>query len=129
MAYGLNKVMVIGYLGRDPEMRFTPNGKPVTCFCVACDRSWKNADGETITETEWFNVITWGKQAETAKNVLKNRSPVYLEGRLHTRTWQDKHGNQQTSIEIIAQEILLLSEMTGRKLENNESEGEEEYPF
>jgi len=110
MARGLNKVMIIGYLGRDPEMRFTPTGKSVASFSVACTRSWKSADGEVHTEIEWFNVIAWGELAEVSKQYLAKGSLVYVEGRLQTRTWQDNEGNQHKSIEITARDIMLLND-------------------
>lgn len=126
MAPGLNKVMVIGYLGRDPEMRFTPSGKSVTNFSVACNRSWKNAEGEKITETEWFNVLAWGSLAETSKQFLKKGSLVYVEGRLQSRSWQDKEGRPHKSVEIVAQDIIALSSQSKDKDSVEDSEG---YPF
>ena len=81
MARGLNKVMVIGYLGRDPEMRFTPSGKSVANFSIASSRSWRTPNGETHTETEWFNVVTWENLAEFSKEHLKKGSRIYVEGR------------------------------------------------
>ena len=126
MAPGLNKVMVIGYLGRDPEMRFTPSGKSVTNFSVACNRSWKNAEGEKITETEWFNVLAWGSLAETSKQFLKKGSLVYVEGRLQSRSWQDKEGRPHKSVEIVAQDIIALSTPSNDKDSVEDSEG---YPF
>ncbi len=110
MARGLNKVMIIGYLGRDPEMRFTPSGKSVANFSVGCTRSWKDADGNEQSETEWFNVVAWGDLAEVSKQYLSKGSLVYVEGRLQTRTWQDDQGKQQKSIEITARDILLLND-------------------
>lgn len=128
MACGLNKVMVIGYLGRDPEMRFTPSGKSVSSFSVACDRTWITSDGEKHRETEWFNIIAWGDLAEIAKQFLSKGSLVYVEGRLQTRSWQDNEGATHKSIEIVAREILLLNDKTNsEKMED--SEGFEAYPF
>ncbi len=85
MSRGLNKVMIIGNLGREPEMRYTPSGRPVTTFTVATSRSWNTADGERHTETEWFNVVTWGNLAEICKQYLTKGQQVYIEGRLQTR--------------------------------------------
>jgi len=110
MVRGLNKVMAIGNLGRDPEMRFTPNGKLVTNFTIASNRSWKSIDENLHTETEWFNVVAWANLAEFAKECLGKGSLVYVEGRLPSRSWQDRDGNQHRSIEIIAQNLLLLSD-------------------
>jgi single-strand DNA-binding protein len=129
MARGLNKVMVIGFLGRDPEMRFTPSGKSVANFSIASSRSWKTADGETHTETEWFNVVAWERLAEISKEYLSKGSRIYVEGRLQSRNWQDGEGIQHKSIEIVAQDILLLSDNKNDD-GSTDSEGENEiYPF
>ncbi|HEX7557083.1 MAG TPA: single-stranded DNA-binding protein, partial [Leptolinea sp.] len=90
MSYGLNKVMIIGNLGRDPEMRYTPSGRPVTTFLVITNRSWTTADGERHTDTESFNVVAWGNLAEICKQHLLKGKQVYIEGRLQTRHWDDK---------------------------------------
>lgn len=128
MANCLNKVMIIGYLGRDPEMRFTPSGRSVSNFSVACNHTWKSTDGEKHVETEWFNIVTWGKLAEISKQYLVKGSRVYVEGRLQSRTWQDNKGAQHKSIEIVAADILMLSE-TNNQSEMDDSEETEEYPF
>jgi single-strand DNA-binding protein len=125
MVNGLNKVMVIGHLGRDPEMRFTPNGKSVSNFCVACNRSWQGSDGNIHTDTDWFNVVAWGDLAEEAKQRLQKGNLVYIEGRLQTRNWQDTQGQQHKSVEIIARDILLLSET--QKVKISEEDGCEDY--
>jgi single-strand DNA-binding protein len=129
MAQGLNKVMVIGYLGRDPEMRFTPSGKSVANFSIACSRSWKTTEGETRSETEWFNVVAWEKLAEISKEHLKKGSRVYVEGRLQSHSWQDNEGNQHNSVEIVARDILFLSEgLNMNETSTPEADGED-YPF
>ena len=129
MVRGLNKVMVIGNLGRDPEMRYTPTGKSVTNFSVASNRTWKSADGEKHTDTEWFNVVAWGYLAENTKQLLTKGSRVYVEGRLQTRTWQDNQGNQHKSVEIIANDVLLLGDNDVEENEIDYSEEIETYPF
>lgn len=129
MVRGLNKVMVIGNLGRDPEMRYTPSGKSVTNFSVASNRTWKSADGEKHTDTEWFNVVAWGYLAENTKQLLTKGSRVYVEGRLQTRTWQDNQGNQHKSVEIIANDVLLLGDNDVDENEIDDSEEIETYPF
>jgi len=91
---GLNKVMIIGYLGRDPEMRYTPAGRPVTSFSVATTRGWTNSNGERREETEWFNVVAWGNLAEICKQRLRKGQQVYIEGRLQTRGWEDAEGKK-----------------------------------
>lgn len=110
MSKGLNQVMIIGHLGRDPEMRYTPSGRSVTTFTVACTRTWNSADGERHTETEWFNVITWGNLAETCKQHLTRGNQIYIDGRLQTRRWEDSEGCKHASVEIVANEILKLGD-------------------
>jgi len=110
MSRGLNKVQIIGHLGKDPEMRYTPSGKPVTTFSVAVSRSWNSADGERHSETEWFSVVAWGNLAEICKQYLVKGQQVYIEGRLQTRRWDDKEGVKHTSVEVVANEMMMLGE-------------------
>ncbi len=131
MSRGLNKVMIIGNLGRDPEMRYTPSGKPVTTFSVATSRTWSTSDGEKREETEWFNVVAWSSLAEICKQYLTKGQQVYIEGRLQTRHWDDQEGNKHTSVEIVANEMIILSERreSGEGTSESESSEEEEFPF
>ena len=110
MSRGLNKVMIIGNLGRDPEMRFTPSGRPVTSFSVAVNRSWNTPEGERREETEWFNVIAWGNLAETCKQYLSKGRLVYVEGRLQTRRWEDAEGKKHFSTEVVANEMIFMED-------------------
>ena len=110
MARGLNKVIIIGNVGRDPEIRYTPSGRPVTSFSVATTRSWVSADGERREETEWFNVVAWGTLAEICKQHLTKNQQVYVEGRLQTRGWEDEHGKKHFRTELVANEMILLGE-------------------
>jgi single-strand DNA-binding protein len=110
MGRGLNKVMIIGSLGRDPEMRYTPNGRPVTSFSVATSRSWTSAEGERREETEWFNVVAWGNLAEICKTHLNKGQQVYVEGRLQTRGWDDGEGKKHFRTELVANEMILLGD-------------------
>lgn len=110
MGRGLNKVMIIGNLGRDPEMRYTPSGRPVTTFSVGASRSWNSSDGERHSETEWFNIVAWSNLAEICKQYLTKGQQVYIEGRLQSRRWEDKEGNKHTTIEIVASEMMMLGE-------------------
>ena len=110
MSRGLNKVQIIGHLGKEPEMRYTPSGKPVTTFSVAVSRSWNSADGERHSETEWFNVVSWGNLAEICKTYLTKGQQVYIEGRLQTRRWDDKEGVKHTSVEVVANEMMMLGD-------------------
>ena len=122
MSRSLNKVMIIGHLGRDPEMRYTPSGRPVTTFTVATSRSWNTVDGERHSETEWFNIVAWGNLAEICKQYLTKGQQVYIEGRLQTRKWDDKEGNKHYTTEIVAQEMMMLGE---RKDSNHTNHGDE----
>jgi len=109
MSRGLNKVMIIGNLGRDPEMRYTPNGKPVTSFSVASSRQWITSEGERRDETEWFNVVAWGNLAEICSRYLTKGQKVYVEGRLQTRSWEDVNGQKHFRTEVVASEMIILS--------------------
>ena len=110
----LNKVMIIGNLGRDPEVRYTPNGNAVCNVSVATTRQWKNKDsGERQEETEWHRVVFYDRLAEIAGEYLKKGRSVYVEGRLKTRKWQDKEGKDQYTTEIIATEMQMLGGREG----------------
>ncbi len=130
MSRGLNKVILIGRLGRDPEMRYTPSGKPVTSFSVATTRSWVNADGERREETEWFNVVAWGNLAEICKQCLSKGQQVYIEGRLQTRGWEDEAGNKHYRTEVVANEMIALGERREAQAPKQAKADEaEEFPF
>lgn len=127
MTRGLNKVMLIGRLGRDPEMRYTPSGRPVTTFSLGTNRSWTTPEGTKRTETEWFNVVAWSNLAEICKQYLVKDRLVYIEGRLQTRHWEDQEGNKHSSTEIVANEMIMLDD---RRENNQDFEHEEdEFPF
>ena len=115
MAKDLNKVMVIGRLGKDPEMRYTAGGSPVTTFSVAAGRQWKDGGGEAREETEWFNVVTWNKLAEICNEHLRKGSRVYIEGRLQTRQWQDQEGQTRYRTEVIASDMIMLDSRGARE--------------
>lgn len=110
MPRGLNKVIMIGRVGREPEMRYTPSGRPVTTYTIGITRSWNSSDGERHYETDWFNVVAWGNLAEICKQHLTKGQLIYIEGRLQTRFWEDTEGNKHSSTEIIANEMILLSD-------------------
>jgi single-strand DNA-binding protein len=109
MARGLNKVMLIGNLGKDPEMKYTPSGMPVTTFSVAVSRSWRTPEGENREETEWFRVVAWQKLAETCNEYLRKGMRVYIEGRLQTRKWTDQQGQERYTTEVVANEMVMLT--------------------
>lgn len=123
---GLNKVMIIGNLGSDPEMRFTPSGSPVTTFSLACNRKFQQ-DGQSKEETEWFSVVAWNKQAESCNQYLSKGSQVYVEGRLHTRNWAGQDGQKHYRTEVIANQVMFLDRKQGGQRE--EYWGDEELPF
>ena len=125
MGRGLNKVMIIGYLGRDPEMRYTPTGRPVTSFSVATSRSWTAAEGERREETEWFNVVAWGTLAEICKSHLSKNQQVYIEGRLQTRGWEDETGKKHFRTELVANEMILLGDR--RREQQHHDEGDVDF--
>jgi single-strand DNA-binding protein len=130
MSRGLNKVMIIGRLGRDPEMRYTPSGRPVTTFSVATSRNWTTSDGEKHVETEWFNVVAWGNLAEICNQFLSKGQQVYIEGRLQTRHWDDQEGHRHTSVEVIANEMIMLGDRRESDENSNEANNDdEEFPF
>lgn len=104
----LAKVMLIGNLGGDPEMRFTPSGTPVTSFSIATNRVYTAPDGERKQETEWFRVSAWRKQAESCNQFLTKGKLVYVEGSLRTRTWEDRDGQRRTTLEVNADRVLFL---------------------
>jgi len=104
----LNKVMIIGNLGRDPEMRYTPSGQPVTQFTVAVNRNYKNQAGEWQEETEWFRIVAWGPLAERTAEYLRKGRKVYVEGRLQTRQWEGQDGQKRYTTELIANQVTSL---------------------
>jgi len=110
MARDLNKVMLTGRLGADPEMRFTPQGSAVTTFRVASNRPWKSGDGAQHEDTEWFRIVAWDKLAEICNEYLKKGTRVYIEGRLQTRSWEDRDtGEKRYITEVVAQDMLILT--------------------
>jgi single-strand DNA-binding protein len=110
----VNKVILIGNLGRDPEMRYTANGSAVCSLRLATTRNWKNREtGDKMEETEWHSVVLYDRQAEIAGEYLKKGRPVYIEGRLKTRKWQDKEGTDRYTTEIVADSMQLLGGREG----------------
>jgi len=109
MARGINKVIVVGNLGQDPDTRYMPSGSAVTNITVATNESWKDKQtGEQKDRTEWHKVAMFGRLAEVAAEYLRKGSQVYIEGKLRTRKWQDKQGNDRYTTEIVADEMQML---------------------
>lgn len=105
----VNKVILIGNLGADPELRYTPNDTPMATFSVATTERWKGQDGQQQEQTEWHRIIAWRRLAEICGEYLAKGSKVYIEGSLQTRKWQDKDGNDRYTTEIVAGEMKMLS--------------------
>ena len=110
MNRGLNKVILIGEVVRDPEMRYTPSGKPVTSFLLSTSRTWNTSDGEKHLETERFHIVTFGNLAELCSQRLEKGLMIFIEGRLQSRRWEDREGTRHNSVEVHALEMILLSE-------------------
>jgi len=104
----VNKVILVGRLGRDPETRYTGGGQAVANFSVATDETYKDKAGERQKRTEWHKIVVWGKQAEIAQQFLKKGSLIFIEGRIQSREWQDKEGQKRTSFEIVATNFRML---------------------
>jgi single-strand DNA-binding protein len=110
----LNKCMIIGNLGADPEMRYTANGTPVTSFRVATSRQYSGSDGQRHEETEWFSVVTWARLAETCSQYLSKGRQVFVEGRMQTRSWEGQDGQKRYRTELIADTVKFLGGREGR---------------
>jgi single-strand DNA-binding protein len=104
----LNRVQLIGHVGRNPELRSLDNGTGMTTFSVATNRTWKDAQGQLQTETEWSLVVTWGRVAEIAKDYFRKGRRVYIEGCLRTRQWEDQAGRTRYTTEVVAEDLILL---------------------
>jgi single-strand DNA-binding protein len=104
----VNKVILVGRLGRDPETRYTGGGQAVANFSIATDETYKDKNGERQKRTEWHKIVVWGEQAEIAQQYLKKGSLIFIEGRIQSREWQDKEGQKRTSFEIVATNFRML---------------------
>jgi len=123
--FSLNRAMVIGNATKDPEMRYTPNGQPVTSFSVATNRRWTNKEsGEIQEQVEFHEIVVWGKMAENVSQFVKKGAPVYVEGRLQTRSWEGQDGAKRQKTEIVAENVIAL----GRKGEGAPRAAADENP-
>lgn len=109
----VNKVILIGNLGRDPELRFTKDGRPVANFTLATNERWRDKEGNNQERTEWHRIVVWDKSAENCAEYLAKGRSAYVEGRLHTREWEDKDGNKRQTTEIVAQNVTFLGARGG----------------
>jgi len=117
----LNKVLLIGNVGTDPEMRFTPNGNPVTSFRIATNRVYTTSEGERKQETEWFTIVTWRKLAESCNQFLTKGQRVYVEGSLRTRIWEGQDGQKRSRVEVVANRVLFLDKQAAAILPGDEN--------
>jgi len=130
----INKVILVGYLGKDPEVRYTPSGDAVADVSLATTEFYKTKDGDRTEKTEWHNLVMWRAQAEFAKEWLKKGQLVFVEGRLQTRKWEDKEGQKRSKTEIQVDQVTTLGGFVGKDknaVANNKAadKGDEEIPF
>lgn len=112
MAASLNRVLLIGNLTRDPELRYIPSGQPVTTFTIAVNRTYLSTTGEKKEDVNFLRVVVWGKRAEVCHEYLKKGSPVFVEGRLQSRNWEGTDGQKRNTVEVVAQNVQFLSRGT-----------------
>jgi len=112
---GVNKVILVGNLGAEPEVRYTPSGKTVASFNLATTEQWTGKDGEKTEKTEWHRIVVWGRLGEICGEYLHKGSQVYIEGRLQTRSWEDREGNKRYTTEIVAQTMQMLGSPGGAR--------------
>jgi single-strand DNA-binding protein len=124
----LNKVMLIGFLGKDPEVRFTQAGKAVATFSLATSSSWTDQSGEKHEQTEWHRIVAWGKLAEICGEYLQKGSKAYIEGRIQSREWNDNSGAKRTTVEVVANDLIMLGDTTRRTgTQRSESRSRDDY--
>lgn len=109
MGEGINKVILVGNLGADPELRYTSGGQAVCDMRMATSERWKGKDGEMQEKTEWHRIVVWGRSAESCNEYLRKGSQAYVDGRIQTRKWEDRDGNTRYTTEIVANRVLFLS--------------------
>jgi single-strand DNA-binding protein len=122
---GLNRVQIMGNLGGDPEMRYTPTGRAVTRFRVAVNRRWRDAEGQQQERVDWFRIVVWGRQAEVANQYLEKGSPIYVEGRLENRSFEGNDGQTRYITELVAREFIFLPRGNGPQANGGEELVEE----
>src|SRR5262245_14793632 len=124
----LNKILLIGNLGKDPEVRYTPSGKPITSFSLATNRRYK-VEGEAREETEWFSVVAFGRTAEICAEFLKKGKSVFVEGRMQTRSWVDPQGAKHFRTQVIVENMRLIGAPNGKPGPVDEQPVENDEPF
>ena len=124
---GVNKVLLIGNLGGDPEVKKTTSGQTITLFSVATSNSWTNKEGQRQENTEWHRIVVWGKLAETCAEYLAKGRKVYVEGRLQTRSWEDNNGQKRYTTEVVANQVLFLSSNQSQEKRSGASDSAVDY--
>ncbi len=122
----VNRVILVGHLGRDPEMRYTSSGTPVTNFSLATNERWNNQNGERQERTEWHKIVTWNKLAEISNQYLTKGQLVFIEGRIQTREWDDRDGNKRRTTEVIASDMRMMSPRSSDGFRPQEQEQKQE---
>ena len=125
---GVNKVILIGNLGKDPEVRYLDNGVAVANLSIATSENYKNKDGEKVTQTEWHDIVLWRGLAEVAEKYLKKGSSVYIEGKLRTNKWVDKDENTRYKTEVLADKLTMLGRSQNQE-QSSERTSEDDLPF
>jgi single-strand DNA-binding protein len=124
----LNKVMLIGHLGKDPEVRYTASGKAVATFTLATSQQWRDQDGNDQERTEWHRVVAWGRLGEVCGEYLSKGRQAFIEGRIQSRDWEDQDGNKRTTVEIVANDLILLGGAGGQAQTRPPNEGPRRQP-
>lgn len=123
----LNKVMLLGNLGRDPEVRYTASGRAVASFTLATTFTWRDQEGSDQEKTEWHRIVAWGRLGEICGEYLSKGQKVYIEGRIQSRDWEDQDGNKRTTVEIVANDMIMLGS-PGQNQERREETGRNKRP-
>ena len=128
MSIGVNKVILVGYLGRDPEVRYTKSSQAVASFSIATTEKWTGKDGNKEEKTEWHRIVAWGKLGEICGEYLSKGKQVYIEGRLQTREWEDNDSNKKQTTEIVASNMTMLGQSGGSSNSGNAGGGSQGGP-
>ena len=124
----VNKVILIGRLGKDPDLRYTPGGKAVASFTLATNERWSGQDGQKKESTTWHNIVAWGRTAEVLKEYLRKGSEIYIEGRIDNRSWDDKEGKKRYTSEVIVQNFQFVGSRAGSEQQAPPSTGPDDVP-
>jgi single-strand DNA-binding protein len=124
----VNKVILVGRLGKDPELKYTQGGTPVANFSLATDETWTDQSGEKQQRTEWHNIVAWKKLAEICGQYVKKGQQIYIEGKIQTRKWEDKDGNSRYTTEVVASNLVLLGKKEGGGNEETDQKARKTAP-